>query len=326
MRAAYYERTGAARDVLVLGSVAMPEPAAGEVRVRLHTSGVNPSDVKSRGGTTGRPMAAPRIIPHSDGGGIIDAVGAGVPASRVGERVWIWNGQWQRAFGTAAEIIVLPAAQAVRLPDNTDFAAAACLGIPALTAWQAVAMDGGVSGQTVLVQGGAGAVGHYAIQFAKLQGATVIATVSSEAKAAHARAAGADATIDYRREDVAARLSALTGGRLADRVIEVDLAANGARLPDLLRPNGIAAVYGSGGPPVVPFGPSIIKNITYRFYIVYNQPSEVRAAGVAAINNLLGQGRLVHAIGARFPLDRIVEAHEAVEKGAVTGNVVVDIA
>lgn len=325
MRAAYYERTGPASEVLNVGTVETPEPGAGDVRVRIHVSGVNPSDVKTRGGTTGRPLGAPRIIPHSDGGGVIDKVGAGVLASRVGERVWIWNGQWQRAFGTAAEYIVVPSAQAVRLPDGTDFAAAACLGIPALTAWQAVAMDGGVSGQTVLVQGGAGAVGHYAIQFAKLQGATVIATVSSAEKAVHARIAGADATIDYRSEDVAARVRDLTGGRLADRVVEVDIAANGAKLPELLRPGGIVAVYGSGGPPVVPFGPSILKNITYRFFIVYNQPPEVRAAGLTAVANLLAQGRLVHAIGARFPLDRIVAAHEAVEQGKVMGNVVVDL-
>lgn len=324
MRAAYYERNGAAREVLTVGTVDTPEPGSGEVRVKLHASGVNPSDVKSRGGTTGRPMIAPRIIPHSDGGGVIDRVGAGVPAARVGERVWVWNGQWQRPFGTAAEAIVLPAAQAVRLPDNVDFAAAVCLGIPALTAWQAVTMDGGVAGQTVLVQGGAGAVGHDAVQIAKLQGATVIATASA-AKAAHARAAGADAVIDYKSEDVVARVRDLTGGRGVDRVIEVDLAANGAKVPELVRANGTVAVYGAVGAPVVPFGPAIVKNLTYRFFVVYNQPPDVRERALAGLTNLLAQGRLSHAIGARFPLDQIVAAHEAVEQARVTGNVIVEL-
>ncbi len=324
MRAAWYERNGAASEVLTVGTMDAPEPGAGEVRVRLHTSGVNPSDVKSRAGATGRPMVAPRIIPHSDGGGIIDKVGAGVPAARVGERVWVWNGQWQRPFGTAAELIVLPAAQAVRLPDGVDFAAAACLGIPALTAWQAVTLDGGVAGQTVLVQGGAGAVGHYATQIAKLQGATVIATASA-AKAAHARAAGADAVIDYKSEDVVARVRDLTQGRGVDRVVEVDLAANGAKVPELVRANGTVAVYGAVGAPVVPFAPAIIKNLTYRFFIVYNQPPDVRERALAALTTLLAQGRLTHAIGARFPLERIAAAHEAVEQARVMGNVIVDL-
>jgi NADPH2:quinone reductase len=324
MRAAWYERNGAASEVLTVGTVDTPEPGPGEVRVKLATSGVNPSDVKSRGGTTGRPMVAPRIIPHSDGGGVVDKVGAGVPAARVGERVWVWNGQWQRPFGTAAEFIVLPAAQAVRLPEAVDFAAAACLGIPALTAWQAVTMDGGVAGQTVLVQGGSGAVGHYATQIAKLQGATVIATASA-AKAAHARAAGADAVIDYKAEDVAARVRDLTGGRGVDRVIEVDLAANSAKDQELVRANGTIVIYGSGGPPVVPFVPAIIKNLTYRFFIVYNQPPDVREHALAGLTALLAQGRLAHPIGARFPLEKIAAAHEAVEQAKVTGNVIVDL-
>jgi NADPH2:quinone reductase len=236
----------------------------------------------------------------------------------------VWNGQWQRAFGTAAEFIVLPAAQAARLPDGVDLAAAACLGIPALTAWQAVTMDGGVAGQTVLVQGGSGAVGHYAVQIAKLQGATVIAT-SSAAKAAHARAAGADAVIDYKAEDVVARVRDLTAGRGVDRIIEVDLAANSAKDQELVRANGMIVVYGAGGPPVVPFGPAIIKNLTYRFFVVYNQPPEVRAHALAGLTALLAQGRLTHAIGARFPLERIAEAHEAVEQARVTGNVIVEL-
>src|SRR5262245_55555947 len=170
MRAAYYEKNGPARDVLSLGEIDTPKPGPGEVRVRLVASGINPSDVKSREGRT-RKIAFPRVIPHSDGAGTIDAVGDGVAASRVGERVWTWNGQWKRAFGTCAEHIVLPAALAVKLPAHIAFDAGACLGIPAMTAYHAVAVAG--DARTVLVSGGAGGVGHYAIQFAKARGATV---------------------------------------------------------------------------------------------------------------------------------------------------------
>src|SRR5688572_8317455 len=178
MRAAWYEKIGPAGEVLQVGEMPAPEPGPGEVRVRIHASGVNPSDWKTRAGL--RPMTFPRVIPHSDGAGIIDRVGVGVPESRLGDRVWTWNAQWKRPFGTAAEFVVLPAEQAVSLPDGVAFDEGACLGIPALTAHRAVTIDGSVESQTVLVSGGAGAVGSYAIQFAKLLGASrIIATVSS---------------------------------------------------------------------------------------------------------------------------------------------------
>src|SRR5215475_11699148 len=188
MRAAWYEKNGNAAEVLSVGEIETPRPGPGEVRVRLATSGVNPSDVKSRAGTA-RKIAFPRVIPHSDGAGEIDQVGEGVEPARVGERVWTWNGQWKRAFGTAAEYIVLPAALAVRLPDHIGFAEGACLGIPAMTAVHAVATAETDSASTVLISGGAGSVGHYAIQFAKARGAVVITTVSSDEKAKLARAA-----------------------------------------------------------------------------------------------------------------------------------------
>jgi NADPH2:quinone reductase len=186
MRAAYYERNGTAPDVLQVGDIETPLPARGEVRVRLRTSGVNPSDVKSRAGRT-RKIAFPRVIPHSDGAGEIDCVGEGVSPARVGERVWLWNGQWQRPFGTAAEAITVPAEQAVPLPANVSMEAAACLGIPAYTAYQAVELADIKHGQIILIAGGAGAVGHYAIQLAKKRNATVITTVSSPGKAEIAR-------------------------------------------------------------------------------------------------------------------------------------------
>lgn len=219
MRAAYYETNGAARDVLRVDEVETPRPGRGEVRVRLAVSGVNPSDVKSRAGLT-RKIAFARVIPHSDGAGEIDQVGEGVSPARVGERVWVWNGQWRRPFGTAAQSIVLPSEQAVALPANTGMDAGACLGIPAYTAYQAVVLTGIAEGSTVLVAAGAGAVGHYAIQFAKKRKATVITTVSSPAKGEIARRAGADHVVDYKREDVGERIMAVTGKRGVDAVID----------------------------------------------------------------------------------------------------------
>ena len=208
MRAAFYEKNGPAREVLEprRGRYAQARPRRG-ARAGSKPPGVNPSDVKSREGRT-RKIAFPRVIPHSDGAGEIEAVGEGVPKSRVGERVWTWNGQWKRAFGTCADYIVLPAALAVKLPDHVSYEAGACLGIPAMTAYHAVEVAG--PAKTVLVSGGAGGVGHYAIQFAKARGQTVIATVSSEAKAKLARDAGADHTIDYKRENVGERVMAIT--------------------------------------------------------------------------------------------------------------------
>jgi len=325
MRAAWYESNGAAADVLRLGETETPEPGPGEVRVRLRASGVNPSDVKTRAGTV-RKIAFPRVIPHSDGAGEIDAVGPGVPAARVGERVWVWNGQWKRPFGTAAEAIVLPAAQAVPLPAPATFEEGACLGIPAMTAWHAVAMDGPVAGTTVLVAGGAGAVGHYAIQFARHLGATVLTTVSSPEKAAHARAAGADHVIDYRRENVAERVRALTGRRGVDRVIEVDIGANARLLPGVLAPRGTAVIYGIGAPvSEIPAGFCLANSIALRFFLVYELDPAERARAVAAITRMLEAGTLRHAVGSVLDLDAVVAAHETVERAGVIGNTVLRI-
>ncbi|HEV3363005.1 MAG TPA: NADPH:quinone reductase, partial [Acidimicrobiia bacterium] len=283
MRAAFYERTGPAREVLTLGELPAPEPGPGEVRVRVAWSGVNPSDVKSRAGLRTKALPFPRVVPHSDGSGRIDRVGDGVDPARVGQRVWVWNAAWGRAGGTAAEYVTLPAAQAVPLPEGADLAAGACLGIPALTAYHAVTVDGGVEGKSVLVAGGAGAVGHYAVQLAKLKGARqVIATVSSPAKAELARAAGADLVVNYREEDFAARCREATGGRGLDRIIEVDFAANVGADLEALRHEGEVVVYGSGAPEIaVPFAPAILKNVRLRFFIVYNLTPEDRARAVA---------------------------------------------
>lgn len=270
-------------------------------------------------------MLAPRIVPHSDGAGVIERVGPGVPERRVGERVWLWNGQWNRPHGTAAACIALPAEQAVPLPEGVSFEAGACLGIPALTAYRAVTTDRPCAGETVLVAGGAGSVGHYAIQCAKLLGAArVLATVSSPEKAEHARAAGADAVVDYRRESVAERVRELTGGHGADRVVEVDIAGNARLLPQVVARGGLCAAYGSNATEAcLPFFPMILSGAAVRFFIVYDLPDPVRRAAIAELTRWLEEGRLAHAVAATYPLERIAEAHEAVEGGKVIGNVVV---
>ena len=317
MKAAWYETNGEARDVLVVGEVETPKPGPGEVRVKLKTSGANPSDVKSR---RGRPLIAPRIIPHSDGAGVIDLVGEGVAESRVGERVWIWNGQWKRAFGTAAEYIVVPGVQAVKLPDNTSFDAGACFGIPALTAVHGVTLAGAAPGKTILVTGGAAAVGHYATQMAVQRGARVIVTASKE-RADHARSADAAEIIDYKNEDVAARVKELTGGKGADAILDMDLSSTAPLLPKgVLAQYGKLVCYGSNVPADIPvsFTAGLWGSLTIQFYLVYELRQEERSAAVTELT-------WMHTIGARFPLDDIAAAHEAVEGGKVIGNVVVEM-
>jgi NADPH2:quinone reductase len=325
MRAAWYEKNGPAADVLRVGEMPVPEPGPGEVRVRIIASGLNPTDVKARAGS--RPMGFPRVVPHQDGAGVIDRVGPGVPASRVGERVWLYIVQWQRAWGTAAEFTVVPARLAVTLPANTGFVEGACLGIPAVTAHRCLFADGPLAGQTVLVTGGAGAVGHYAVQLAKWAGATVIATVSSPEKAALALAAGADHTVNYRAGDPAAQILELTGGAGVDRVVDVDFGANLPVTARVLKVNGVVASYASMGAPepTLPFYALMARNATLRLVLIYTMPERAKDEATRDIGRLVEEGRLTHVVGARFTLDRIVEAHQAQENGKVTGNIVVEV-
>lgn len=327
MRAATYTRTGPAREVLIIEEIETPQAGPGEVRVKLSWSGVNPSDVKTRAGVRTTTLPFPRIIPHSDGAGIIDQVGDGIDPDLIGQRVWTWNAAWGRAEGTAAHYVCLPARQAVPLPAGIADEAGACFGIPALTAWHAVHMDGGVENKRVLVAGGAGAVGHYAVQMARHAGAAqVIATVSSDEKAALARQAGADIVLNYKTSDLVAAVLDHTGGAGVDRIIEVDFGANVGKDIAMLKPEGDIVVYGSGNPDIaVPFVPSILKNIRLRFFIVYNLSPADRQAAIAGLTELLEAGTLMHNIAARLPLDRIAEAHELVESGKAVGNVVLSI-
>ena len=322
MKAAYYERNGPAREVLRVGEIETPRAGAGEVRVKLAASGVNPSDVKSRQGST-RKIAFPRVIPHSDGAGVIDDVGTGVPKSRIGERVWVWNGQWKRAFGTAAEFIVVPTAQAVTLPGNVSFEGGACLGIPAMTAIHAVILADAANDTTLLVSGGAGAVSQYVIQFAKTKGATVITTVSSSQKAKAAREAGADHVIDYKHENVGERVMEITDKRGVDVAIEMDLTANAKLIPNTLRPKGSVIVYGTGAEAVLPAAFCLVNSIRLQFFLVYELDATERERALAAINDTLKTDALLNRIAQpTFSLADAVAAHEAVERGTI-GNVIV---
>ena len=324
MQAAFYVKQGSAREVLQVGEQPTPEPGPGEVRVHLKTSAVNPSDWKSRSGRTA-PMSAPLIIPHSDGAGDIERVGPGV-ANRVGERVWIWNGQWRRPHGTAAEYIVLPSAQAVLLPERVGYAEGACFGIPALTAVQAVRLAELSPASTVVIVGGAGSVAHYAIQFAKMRGARVITTVSGPEKAAHALRAGADEVINYRTENVGQRVKTLTNGLGVDAIIELDLSTNGKDYPNILRPHATVVVYGmSSNESTLPTLWLMRNSIMLRLFLVYDLSAADRDACLAELNGVLQSNRLIHTVGRRLPLRDVALGHEFSERGEVLGNIVLDI-
>ncbi len=324
MKAAFYTSQGPAADTIQIGEQPTPTPQAGEVLVRLKSSGANPSDVKSRAGA--RPMPFPTIIPHSDGAGVIEAVGDGVDPSRVGQNVWLWNAQWQRPFGTAAEYIALPSDQAVDLPVTTNFKEAACLGIPAMTAYRCVFADGPVEGQKILVSGGAGSVSRYAIQMAKAGGAEVITTVSSDEKAAYARAAGADHTVNYRDANAAEHILDLTGGG-THRAIELEFGVNVNLLTEVMRQNGTIAAYGSAQSftPEIPFIQMMFKDLTLRTILVYILTAQARAETLSGLNKMLADGVLSHAIGATFPLEQTAKAHELVESADKFGTVVIEI-
>lgn len=326
MKVVWYEDVGEARDVLRFEEMERPTPMEGEVCVHLATSGVNPSDVKTRAGARG-PAAFPRIIPHSDGAGIIERVGRGVDSGRIGERVWIWNGAWQRAYGTSAEYICLPGPQAVPLPDSVTFEAGACLGIPASTAYQGVFSSGEVKNQKVLVTGGAGAVGHYAIQLARWGGAHVVATVSSSDKAEHAKRAGADQVINYRQDDVAEAIKDITKGEGVDRIVEVEFGGNLSVSQEILKTNGVIATYGSMAEPEphLPFYPLMFKGTTLHMYLVYTLPPKDRQKVIEGLTRALSEEALETNIAAVFPLEETFKAHEAVEAASHIGNIVVKI-
>lgn len=332
MRAAFYRQTGLAAEVLEIGQLPDPAPNPGEVLVRVGASGINPADVKRRAGWGGMKMGHELIVPHCDGAGEIIDVGPEVDRSRIGERVWLWNAQGGyggpgRASGTAAEQIALPEAQVVHLPPQLNFEQGACLGVPAMTAHRAVFADGPVDGQTILVQGGGGAVGHFAVQFAALSGASVIATAGSPEKSAHAVSGGCRHVIDRHNQDVVKSVFDLTGGDGVDRIIEVDFGANLAGDIAMLKPNGVIAAYSSSSEPkpVLPYYDLAFKGARIHFVQGFNLPAEARRQGVEDLNRLVESGQLTVAVGAIRPLEEIVRAHNLVEAGKTVGNVVLKL-
>ncbi len=325
MKAVWYTKNGSPEDTLILGDIAIPEPSAGEVRVKLLTSGVNPSDVKSR---IARPLNAPFIIPHSDGAGIIDKVGDSVDSSRVGERVWIWNAQWGRSHGSACEYIVLKEEQAVGLPSTTTFEEGACLGIPLLTAVQAINLCQDLKDKTVLVTGAASSVGHYAAQLAVQAGARVFGTVGSKEKALHAVTAGVEECIYYKTESVPERIKALTNGQGVDIIIDMDFSGTSQWLSKgVLRSHGMIVCYGSNipGDININFRPLLFGSITCKFFLVYDLTHAERIKSIQHVNYLLEKKLITHTIAKEYPLSEIISAHQAVEKGQYMGNVVMII-
>jgi NADPH:quinone reductase-like Zn-dependent oxidoreductase len=327
MQAAWFEAFGPAREVLHVGEQPRPEPQAGEVLVRLRTSAVNPSDVKKRAGSSPTLLDDGLVIPNSDGAGVIEAVGSGVAAARIGERVWIYQAQHGRRFGTAAQYVAIDAARAAPLPETAGFEVGACLGIPAMTAHRCVFADGPVDEQTILVTGGAGRVGWYAIQWAKAAGARVIATASKAADGDACRQAGAEAVVNHREPGWGERVKAATGGAAVDRVVEVEFGGNLTEVLGCLRTGGTIATYASAQvtEPKLPFYRMMYLDLTVRAVLVYVMPEAAKQAAIADIHRALVGGSLRHRIAHRLPLARIAEAHELVERGGLNGCVIVDI-
>ena len=328
MKTVSYTEFGPAETVLKLGEMDRPAPGPGEVLVRLAYSGVNPSDAKARaGGRPGVPKPPfPVIIPHSDGAGVIEAVGEGVDAARLGERVWLWNGQWQRAFGTAAQYIALPSAQAVPLPEDVSLETGAMLGIPGLTAARAVFGGGEVAGRTVLISGGAGSVGHIAVQLARRAGARVIATASKGARN-RVLEAGAQTCLDYADPDLGAQVMQATDGYGIDRAVEVEFGRNAALLGEVMRPNATICAYGSGQDmtPVLPFGPYLFKALTIEIVLIYILDDPARQAAIARLHDALAAGALDVACHAIVPMDQAARAHEMVMTPGRAGGVLLDV-
>jgi NADPH2:quinone reductase len=328
MKAAWYEKQGVAEEVLRVGEMRDPLPGPGEVRIRVAVSGINPGDVKKRGDAFGVGTPFPRVIPHSDGAGTIDAVGDLVPSSRLGNRVWCFGAQSYRPFGTAAEYVVVPSNQAIALPDRVSFEQGACLGIPGLTAHRAVHVGGTVAGRTVLVQGGAGAVGSCAVALARHAGARVIATVRSPNDVAVATRAGAHhvfGTEGGSQDEIVGRIRALVPDGV-DHVVEVAFHANIAADEQVLTVGGSVAAYATGDPsPAIPFWPLVFKNVRLFFLGSDDFPPEAKVAAAAGLNEALEAGWAGFDIAERFPLEDIALAHHFVERPPRPGRAVLSV-
>jgi len=320
--AAVYRELGRASEVLEVTEVDTPQPGPGEVRVRVSLSAVNPTDWKSRA-RSGRIPDAGFQIPNQDGVGVIEAVGEGVEHRRIGERVWLWFCAWQRPWGSAAQYTVLPSAQAVPLPDNASDELGASLGIPALTANHCLFADGSILGKTTLVAGGAGAVGHFAIELARWRGGHVFATASNDPKAELARAAGAELVVNYRDEGAAEAIRAAAPAGV-DHVVEVAVIENLALDLAVAAPNMVVSSYANGTLGDIPVRELMTKNVLLRFVLIYTVPPAALRNAVENVTEALRGNVLSELPAHRFPLERIADAHDAVENGAV-GKVFVEI-
>jgi NADPH:quinone reductase-like Zn-dependent oxidoreductase len=326
MRAAWYEEFGDAPDVLQVGDVETPEPGPGEVLVRLHTSGVNPSDVKKRMGSFPDLLDGGFVIPNSDGAGVVQAVGEGVAEDRIGQRVWVYQAQFARRFGTAAEFVAIDNERAPELHESAGFDVGACLGIPVMTAHRCVFADGDVAGQSILITGGAGRVGHYAVQWASRAGANVIATASNGQDKDACQSAGAAHVVNHRDSDFADAVIHANNGYRVDRVIDVEFGANLPTSLDVLRTGGTVATYSSTqiAEPKLPFYQMMYQDVTVHFIIVYAMPEPAKRQAIADIDTALRAGSLQHRIGRVLPLDDIAEANEVIEQGTIRGAVILN--
>ena len=323
MKAAWFEEFGKVK-VLVVGEQAKPSPEHGQVLVKLASSGVNPSDVKKRAGSFPDLLDQGLVIPHSDGAGVIEAVGHGVSKARVGERVWVYQAQYGRRFGTAAQYVAVDNCRAPKLPANTSFEVGACIGIPIMTAHRCVFADGPVAGQTLLVTGGAGRVAHYAIQLAKLAGATVI-TTASPADQDTCWQAGADAIVNHHQDDWSAAVLDANQGQKIDRVIEVQFGANLPQVLELVKTGATVATYSSTQvtEPKLPFFKMMFMDLTLRLVIVYAMPESAKRQAIADIDQHLRDDRLQHRLTHVLPLEQVASSHELIEQGGFRGCVVV---
>lgn len=328
MKAVWYEQYGNARDVLKFGEMDVQNPKSHEIRVSVKVSGLNPTDIKRRKGTSAANPKFPKVIPHMDGSGMVDEVGGDVHNFKRGDRVWLYEAQFGTAFGTAAEYVVVPEHRTVKLPDGLSFDVGASLGVPAITAHRCLFQDGPIEGKTILVQGGAGAVGKYAIELAKWgNAASVIATVSSQEKAEVALEAGADGVVNYKTENAVEKIKALAPGGV-DLVAEVSFGSNWEADAAVLGPNGVISAYSSDTQrePKISFPSLMGKNLTVHFVLVYMMTKEAHEIAIKDIQSALGKKYLAPTIAGRFPLSKTIDAHEFLESGKAVGKILVDVA
>ena len=327
MKAAIFKTLGAAKDVLEIMTLEDPSPGHGEVLVRLRSSAINPSDVKKRAGAFPDLLDDGFVIPHSDGAGVIEAVGQGIPSSRVGERVWVYQAQYERRFGTAAEFVSLPSSRAVVLPEAVPFDVGACMGIPAMTAHRCVLSDGPVEGKTLLIMGGAGRVGHYAIQLAKYAGAKVVATASNDLAREHCLEAGADAVCSHAGDELSELVAEMTQGRGVERVVDGEFGANLPVLLDVMDTGATIATYSSVQvpEPTLPFKRMLFMDLNLRLVLVYAMPEEAKRHAINDLSEHLEHNRLQHRVAHRLPLEQVVRGHELIEQGDFYGAVVLNM-